>query len=64
MEKFAGVAHGNFAVVPDNVVSGAPFLLWVVTWAGFGPCRVAVVWAVSAKRAVGTVDVVVVTKFI
>ena len=64
MEKLASVAHGDFAVVPDNVVSGAPFLLWIVTWAGFGPCRVAVVWATSAKCSVGSVNVVVVAKFI
>lgn len=64
MEKLAGVAHGDFAVVPDNVVSGAPFLLWIVTWAGFGPCCVAVVWTAPAKRAVRPVDVVIVAECI
>lgn len=64
MEKLASVAHSDFAVVPDNVVSGAPFLLWVITWAGFGSCRVAVVRAAPAKRSVRAVNVVVVAKFI
>ena len=64
MEKIAGIAHDDFAVVPDNVVSGAPFLLWIVTWVGFGSCRVAVVRAASAKRSVRAVNVVVVAKFI
>lgn len=36
MEDFSGVADGGFAVVPDDVVSGAPFLCWIVGWAGFG----------------------------
>lgn len=34
MEEFAGVADGDFAVVPDDVSSGAPFLCEIVE-AGF-----------------------------
>ena len=48
VEEFAGVAHGGFAVVPDDVVSCAPFLCRVVGWVGFGAGGVGLVWGASA----------------
>ena len=48
MEEFAGVADGDFAVVPDDVVSGAPFLSRIMSGAGFGAGCVGLVWGASA----------------
>ena len=48
MEEFAGVADGDFAVVPDDVFSGAPFLCGIVVGAGFCAGGVAVVWGMSS----------------
>lgn len=58
VEEFAGVSHGDFSVVADDVVSGAPFFFGVVVGCGFGACGVGLCWCASVQCAVGSLGVV------
>ena len=48
VEEFAGIAHGDFAVFVDGVVSGAPFFFGVVVGRGFNSGGVCLLRGASA----------------
>ena len=62
VEEFAGVAHADFAVFVDCVVSGSPFFFGVVVGRGFGCGGVCLLWGASFQGAVGSGAVVVLAK--
>ena len=64
VEKFAGVAHADFAVFVDCVVSGSPFFFGVVVGRGFDSGGVCLLRCASAQGAVGSGAVVVLAKLI
>ena len=60
----AGVADAYASGFVDDVGADAPFVLFDVSWCGFGQCVIGLVWGVGLNRAVGADVVVVVAPFV